>query len=160
MKENVFDVLVFLFDNYLEDEYRVNEDEETLKNKLLQAGFGNSEVNKAFDWLEGLTTAAGEVGRGKEASAGGVHRIFNDQEMGRLDTECRGFLASLEQAGVLDMHDREMVIDRVMALESDDVDLYQLKWVVLMVLLNQPGKEHAFTRMEGIVMDRTETGLH
>jgi uncharacterized protein Smg (DUF494 family) len=29
-----------------------------------------------------------------------------------------------------------------------------------MVLLNQPGKEAAFTWMEGVVMDQMETGYH
>jgi len=93
-------------------------------------------------------------------SGTGVNRVFNKQEMGKLDTECRGFITFLDQAGVLDMHDRELVIDRVMALESEEIDLYQLKWVVLMVLLNQPGKEDAFGWMEGIVMDQVQAGLH
>jgi Smg protein len=159
MKENVFDVLMFLFDNYLEDEYEINTDQDILKNKLVQAGFGNSEVNKAFDWLEGLTVR-NDVAEEEKLSGSGVNRIFNEQEMGKLDTECRGFITFLEQADILDMHDRELVIDRVMALESEEIDLYQLKWVVLMVLLNQPGKEDAFSWMEGIVMDQVQAGLH
>ena len=52
------------------------------------------------------------------------------------------------------------MIDRAMALEAEEIDLQQLKWVVLMVLLNQPGKEAAFTWMEDIVMDDTQSGLH
>jgi Smg protein len=159
MKENVFDVLMFLFDNYLEDEFEINADQDILKKKLVQAGFGNSEVNKAFDWLEGLIVR-NDVAREEQLSGKGVKRIFNEQEMGRLDTECRGFITYLNQAGILDMHDRELVIDRVMALESEEIDLYQLKWVVLMVLLNQPGKEDAFSWMEGIVMDQVQAGLH
>jgi Smg protein len=80
--------------------------------------------------------------------------------MDKLGTDCRGLITYLEQADVLDSGDRELVIDRVMALESDEIDIYQLKWVVLMVLLNQPGKEAAFTWMEGVVMDQMETGYH
>ena len=69
-------------------------------------------------------------------------------------------LAFLEQAKILDAQDRELVIDRVMALESGDNDLYQLKWVVLMVLLNQPGKEEAYAWMEEVVMDQQAAALH
>jgi Smg protein len=47
-----------------------------------------------------------------------------------------------------------------MALESDDIDLQQLKWVVLMVLFNQPDKEAAITWMEDIVMDDINANLH
>ena len=59
----------------------------------------------------------------------------------------------LEQTGVLDHNTREMVIDRVMALESEEIDLEQLKWVVLMVLFNQPGREAAYAWMEDLVFD-------
>jgi Smg protein len=159
MKENVFDVLMFLFDNYLEDDFEINADQDILKKKLIRAGFGNSEIDKAFDWLEGLIVH-NDVSGEEKLSGKGVNRIFNDQEMGKLDTECRGFITFLDQAGILDMHDRELVIDRVMALETEEIDLYQLKWVVLMVLLNQPGKEDAFNWMEGIVMDKVQAGLH
>ena len=93
-------------------------------------------------------------------AANGTLRIFSAPEMQKLDIECRGFLLFLEQSAVIDSHDREVVIDRAMALEAEEIDMQQLKWVVLMVLLNQPGKEAAFTWMEDIVMDDTHSGLH
>ena len=62
--------------------------------------------------------------------------------------------------GVLNLQDRELVIDRVMALESEDIDLQQLKWIVLMVLFNQPGKEAVITWMEDIVMDDLNERMH
>jgi len=159
MKANVFDVLMYLFDNYLDDEYEMDQDKDSLKNILARAGFEDRQVSKAFDWLEGLAMR-NDVTQEEKLSGTGVNRIFNDMEMSRLGTECRGFITFLEQAGVLDMHDRELVIDRVMALESEEIDLYQLKWVALMVLLNQPGKEAAFTWMEGMVMEQVENSLH
>ena len=61
---------------------------------------------------------------------------------------------------MLDNQNRELVIDRVMALESEDIDLQQLKWVVLMVLFNQPGKEAFITWMEDIVMDDLNANIH
>ena len=66
----------------------------------------------------------------------------------------------LEQVGVLDPVNRELVIDRLMALGDDDIDLDQVKWVVQMVLFNQPGKEAAFSLMEDLVFDRGESRLH
>ncbi len=66
----------------------------------------------------------------------------------------------LENIGVLDGSDREMVIDRLMALETEEIELQQLKWVVLMVLFNQPGKEAAFTWVEDLVMDEFNASLH
>jgi Smg protein len=159
MKETVFDVLMYLFNNYLDDDYELNADQDSLHKVLTLAGFGDNQVNKAFDWLESLSYQ--DMVNNDDKTASSIsHRIFNDQEMDKLGTECRGLITYLEQADILDVSDRELVIDRVMALESDEIDIYQLKWVVLMVLLNQPGKEAAFTWMEGVVMDQLETGFH
>ncbi len=55
MKETVFDVLMYLFNNYLDDEYEINTDQEYLRNELMQAGFDDEQINKAFDWLESLS---------------------------------------------------------------------------------------------------------
>lgn len=159
MKETVFDVLMYLFNNYLDDEYEINSDQDFLKNELMQAGFDDKQVNKAFDWLESLSEQDRQDRAGNSASRIS-HRIFNDQEMDRLNSECRGLITYLEQANILDAQDRELVIDRAMALESEEIDLYQLKWVVLMVLLNQPGKEAAFTWMEGVVMEQMDAAYH
>ena len=159
MKETVLDVLMYLFDNYIEEEVDLTPDQESLKMQLRQAGFGDHQVNMAFDWLEGLTLYKGDMETMQLINTPSI-RLFSDIEIDKLDIECRGFLLFLEQAGVLDVYDRELVIDRVMALDADDMDLRQLKWVILMVLFNQPGKEAAFTWMEDIVMDDVNAIIH
>lgn len=159
MKANVIDVLMYLFDNYIDEDIEFSPDQEFLKTRLKEAGFGSSQVDKAFDWLEGLASQKEcntSINYPNEQSL----RLFNDDESGRLDTVCRGFLLYLEQTGVLGLSERELVIDRVMALETDEIDLHQLKWVVLMVLFNQPDKEAAVTWMENIVMEDINTNLH
>ena len=52
MKENVFDVLMYLFENYMYEEPETDPDRESLQSSLLQAGFSQVEINKAFEWLE------------------------------------------------------------------------------------------------------------
>jgi len=159
MKETVFDVLMYLFDNYFEEDYEINSDQDSLKYELVQAGFGDNQVSKAFDWLEGLALQKDLI-QADNLSGKTTLRMYSEREMEKLDVKCRGFLVFLEQSSVLDAYDREVVIDRAMALEAEEIDLQQLKWVVLMVLLNQPGKEAAFTWMEDIVMDDAQGGLH
>ena len=126
MKESVLDVLMYLFEHYLDEETEVESDQESLRAELTNAGFPDAEVSKAFAWLEGLTNEHEEGGAIAVAGVGSV-RIYTDEEMRRLDTSCRGFLLFLEQVGVLDGHARELVIDRVMALDDEEMDLNQLK---------------------------------
>lgn len=160
MKESVLDVLMYLFEHYLDDDdVDVDSDRESLRQELSEAGFPHMEISKAFDWLEGL--AADQEGPCPEGVKDAPStRIYAVEEMERLDSEGRGLLLFLEQAGVLDATTRELVIDRVMALEAGGIDLEQLKWVILMVLFNQPGKESMFTWMEDFVFDREAGRLH
>ncbi len=71
-----------------------------------------------------------------------------------LDAECRGYIARLERAGVLSAANRELVIDRLMALVDDEyegAELEQVKWVVMMVLSSADGHETAQARMEAML---------
>jgi Smg protein len=79
--------------------------------------------------------------------------------MRRLNAETRGFLLSLEQSGVLDASTREVVIDRVMALEVEEIDLNHMKWVTMMVLCNQPGQEYVYAWMEDVVLNGVDAKL-
>ena len=157
MKENILDVLMYLFENYMNDEIEFDTDEESLKTELEQAGFHKGEISKAFLWLEGL---AGLQGSSEQVSSAESIRVYTTEESEKLDLDSRGFLMFLEQTGVLDHNTREMVIDRVMALESEEIDLEQLKWVVLMVLFNQPGREAAYAWMEDLVFDEIPGVVH
>ena len=86
--------------------------------------------------------------------------MFAPQELDRLETQGAGFVMFLEQRGVLDAAQRELVLDRVMALELAEVDLADLKWVVLMVLFNQPGHEAAYAWIESELLEDTLESLH
>ncbi len=66
----------------------------------------------------------------------------------------------MEHSGVIDADQRELVLDRVMALDQDDVDVDDLKWVVLMVLFNQPGSEAAYAWMESQMFEDEPEPVH
>ena len=144
-EETILDVLLYLFENYFYDDPDAVRDRDSLQASLIQAGFSPTEISKAFDWLEELANQRPGL---SQPRANGPVRVFVEAEVDRLDRECLGFLMFLEQHGVLDADQRELVIDRAMALDQDEVDLDDLKWVVLMVLFNQPGAEAAFAWME------------
>ncbi len=159
MKENMFDVLMYLFEHYyMDEETDLSPDRESLHTELVEAGFPSLEINQAFEWLEGLAVQEHEIQSPQTENA---IRLFSERECERLDTESRGFLLFLEQMGILLPESRERVIERAMALDTDDFDIAQLKWVILMVLFNQPGAEAAYAWMEDLVFDSVPGGyLH
>ena len=154
MKANVLDVLIYLFDHYMVDSHDANR--EALISELEEAGFQGREIDKAFAWLEALT----EDQDRRSAPGQRSIRIFAPQELERLDADSRGFLMGLEQSGVLTPTHREIVIDRIMALDADEVDLEQVKWVTLMVLFNMPGQEAAYAWLEDLVLGGSPPSYH
>uniref|UniRef100_UPI0025EC8461 DUF494 family protein n=1 Tax=uncultured Nevskia sp. TaxID=228950 RepID=UPI0025EC8461 len=135
MKETLLDVLMYLFENYQDGEFSDSDNQETLAVELSAAGFPDEEVAHAFAWLDGLANQRNAPTlRGRTDTL----RLYAPQEQERLSAECRGFLLYLEQLGILNGESRELVIERLLAFE-DEIDLERVKWVCLLVLINQPG---------------------
>lgn len=158
MKENVLDVLMYLFETYIDAEEEPEPDQTVLRDELARAGFAEMEIDRALNWLDGLTDQHKIRPHSTQTPHG--TRIYNDAEQGRLDVGCRGFITYLEQIGILSPTQREILIDRLLALDTPDIDVEQVKWVVLMVLFSQPGQEQAYARMEDLVFDDDATAIH
>ena len=158
MKEGVFDVLMYLFETYIDADEDPEPDQNELRGELVRAGFGDTEIDRALDWLDGLAESHDERILSPQTEHG--TRVYNELELERLDTQCRGFIAYLEQIGILSPPQRELLIDRLLALETPDIDVEQIKWVVLMVLFSQPGQELAYARMEDLVFEEEQAALH
>jgi Smg protein len=147
MKETVLDVLMYLFENYQHGEFSDADNQDTLRDELTAAGFPSEEVEHAFTWLDGLSE---QRQRPLVFGTPSAMRVYAREELEKLSSECRGFLLNLEQLGILDSSSRELVIDRLMAF-SDEIDLERVKWVCLLVLINQPDAEAAFEHLEDLV---------
>ena len=158
MKEGVFDVLMYLFETYIDAEEDPEPDQNELRGELVKAGFGDIEIDRALEWLDGLAEDHNQRIFNPQTEHGS--RVYNELELERLDTQCRGFILYLEQIGILSPPQRELVVDRLLALETPDIDVEQIKWVVLMVLFSQPGQEIAYARMEDLVFEEDHNELH
>jgi Smg protein len=155
---SVLDILIYVFDRYMLVEAPAVPRREHLARDLERAGFAPAKVERALDWLTDLAFGH-ESAAETEAQAHGV-RVFSDGELMRLSTECRGLLLTLERARVLTAQQREIVIERMLALDADEPDTEQLKWVVLMVLSSQPGCELAVERLGGLMLAATSNAPH
>ncbi|QYF94525.1 DUF494 domain-containing protein [Massilia sp. PAMC28688] len=132
----MFDILVYLYETY----YRPDAcpEPEALARKLSAVGFDEEEISEAIVWLSDLTEMAGADTGAAFASSG--TRFYVEQEYDALGTPAVGFIQFLESAKVLTPVQREIVIERALALEESPVGLGKLKIIVLMLLWSQ-GKE-------------------
>lgn len=158
MNENVIDVLIYIYENYMGNEDNIPHDQIMLEEELSQAGFPSTEIQKAFDWLDDL--ARNQITMSQNPASNPSMRMLTPQEEQRLDLDARGLLLTLEQSGLLDKTSRELVIERAMALDEEQFNSEDIKWIVLLVLMNQPGKESAFAQIEEMIYNRPTDRLH
>lgn len=129
----MFDVLVFVYENYYAGESCP--EPAHLERKLSAVGFESDEIEEALTWLRGLDTAAHPTPLApwlihpSETSV----RIYQVTEQYHLGPACLRFINFLESAGVLPAYMREVVIDRAMAAPGGPVSIDDLKVIVLLV---------------------------
>ncbi len=144
----MFEVLAFVYQHYWGGDACPQWNQ--LERKLHAVGFDAQEVTDALHWLNGLRQATGDTLRPPSTPAdtdGAVGalglavqhpsvdsmRVFSVAEQNRLGAQCLGFIRFLEQSARLPVHMREIVVDRAMACDFDELGLEDLKIIVLMV---------------------------
>jgi Smg protein len=152
----MFDILVYLFENYYQSD--LYPDEDALARKLTAAGFEHDDISDALTWLQGLSATDASTLPASLAEST-AFRGYAQAETTKLGVEGRGFLAFLEGAKVLTPLLREIIIERAMALSEDSVSIEKLKVIVLMVLWSQ---QHSIDSLvlEELLSDRAQLLMH
>lgn len=157
MKQTVVDVLMYLFENIIGEEAHVDPERDLIASQLEEMGFPQHEIMRAFDWLEDLAEIQHEsTGRQQQAQS---IRIYSELEKLILDQQSIGFLIYLEESGILTATTRELIMDSIIALDVE-LDIEQLKWIVMIVLYSHPGEENAYAWMESMVFDQLVSYMH
>ncbi|MFT5063755.1 MAG: Smg protein [Gammaproteobacteria bacterium] len=165
MKANMLDVLFFMFEHYDDSTIAaVEADPSTslaifsetrrLEEQLFNEGFEEQEINLALRWLEDLGTQVGAISTiTADSPTVGYLRLFSDEEQRLLGNDCCNFLLSLENDKMISPDQRELIIDRALALDfaNVEIDLPQFQWLTLMVLANIPEADDAYDWVEELI---------
>lgn len=150
MKENVVDILKYLFESYLDEEFNHIPTGKQVQKELSLAGFNNQNITKAFQWLEDLASIKNNTFEQQHSFS---NRIYNSYELERFTTGARGFLLYLENKGLLDFNLRETIIEKSLELDVEKIDLNLIQWVVLMIFYNISDSDAVFTWIEGMIFE-------
>lgn len=140
----MFEVLVFVYENYWRGD--ACPELQQLERKLSAHGFEPDEIQDALVWLDGLNLAAQHTQLAPESGPPSIEaatadrqqsatslRVYSIAEQDHLGAAGLGFLSFLDSAGVLPAAQREIVVDRAMAVTGGPIALDELKIIVLMV---------------------------
>ncbi|HUH61239.1 MAG TPA: DUF494 domain-containing protein [Candidimonas sp.] len=131
----MFDILVYLFENYYTPQACPQAD--VLAHKLAAVGFEDEDISEALGWLHGLAQTSEERGQLVADPRSDSRRIFTDHEYQALGTPAIGFISFLENSGVLPTALREILIERAQATNESPISLQKIKIIALMVLWSQ-----------------------
>lgn len=140
----MFEVLVFMFENYFANQ--AMPDDTTLEQELAEAGFKQNDILGAFSWYEGMKSILNkpELDYSHQATA---TRLFTKSELKKINTESLGFLIFLQQANVISDMERDLIIDRAMALKQALITIEETRWITMMALWNK-GREKDYSFVE------------
>jgi Smg protein len=129
----MFDILLFLFESYFDAGSYPEPDR--LSAKLSAAGFEDNDIHQALTWLSGLRELSNATYPVIINQSG--LRCYSDFEFQRVSEEGLRFIGFWEINKIITPIEREMIIDRVVALERNKLSLDKVKLIALMVLWNQ-----------------------
>jgi Smg protein len=144
----VFDILAYLVERYYE--LGAGPDQETMSRQLAAAGFETQGIHQALGWLSGLQQPGWP--HPQAGSAAPLHDVGATQARRGMPR-----LPALP-GGALDVRQREVVLDRIMATEIE-IGLDELKLVILLVLWNHRSPLDTLILDELLVSERVVT-LH
>lgn len=129
----MFEILIYLFESYFD--VGSYPDPDKLSRKLTAAGFEGEEIDEALTWLSALQQQNPDNYPASLVHTGMRH--FAELELQRVGFEARQFLLFAEQQQMISAVEREMIIDRAVALQQENLGLDKLKLIMLMVLWNR-----------------------
>jgi Smg protein len=129
----MFEILMYLFESYFDAGSYPEPDK--LSRKLSAAGFEEEEISDALTWLSALQEQNSDNYPASLEHTGQRH--FAELEMQLISFEARQFLLFAEQQHLISAVEREIIIDRSVALKHENLALDKLKLIMLMVLWNR-----------------------
>ena len=152
----MFDVLVYLYENY--GAFEACPDAAALGRSLADAGFDDDEIREALSWLQGLARIVEDTDTlALERSTG--MRIYTAAETEQLGAPAIGFLTYLDSAAQLSAQQREIVIERALAIDEAPLTIATVKIIVLMVLWSHSA-DVDFLLLEELLDDSAQHPMH
>ncbi len=158
MNENIVELLLYLFENYIYENKDTDLDDQSIQQGLSQAGFASLTIDNAFSWLENLQTDI--ISHQNIKIHNDSFRVFTNSEHQKIDEECQDFILYLNNSDILNNVQREILINAIMKPEINHFDVDDLQWLALMVLFSQPEQEQAFANLESLLFETEEFYEH
>ena len=152
----MFEVLVFIFENYIA--HHALPDDDVMTQELSAAGFNQKDIQGAVGWfqeMKSMLTHPPAVYSHQHTAT----RILTDSELKKINIESISFVLFLQQANVINDVERDLIIDRAMALKQEQVNIEEMRWITMIALWNE-GREKDYLFVEDALFNPRGLTLH
>ncbi len=152
----MFEVLVFMFENYFAN--HAHPDSEVLTQELSAAGFAYSDITGAVHWfdeMKSMLTQPPAIYCHKDSGM----RVFANKELKKINLESISFILFLQQANVINDVERDLIIDRAMALKQEHIHIEEMRWITMIALWNA-GREKDYLFVEDAMFNPRGLTIH
>ena len=152
----MFEVLVFMFENYIAHHALLDDD--IMTQELSAAGFEQSDIVGAVDWFHEMKTRLIEP-PAVYAHQHSSMRLFSESEYKKISLESISFVIFLQQANVINDVERDIILDRAMALKQEQIKIEEMRWITMIALWNA-GREKDYLFVEDVLFNPRGLTLH
>ena len=152
----MFEVLVFMFENYFA--HHAMPDADVMGQELSAAGFEQTDIDRAFDWYDEMKYRLTQPDIKYSHQYSGM-RVFSETELKKINTESIGFVMFLQQANVINDMERDLIVDRAMALKQQEITVEEMRWITMIALWNE-GREKDYLFVEDAFFNPRGLTIH
>jgi Smg protein len=152
----MFEVLVFMFENYFAN--HAQPDSEVLTQELSAAGFDHSDITGAVHWFDEMKSMLAQPPAIYCHKDSGM-RVFANSELKKINLESMSFILFLQQANVINDVERDLIIDRAMALKQEHIHIEEMRWITMIALWNA-GREKDYLFVEDAMFNPRGLTIH
>lgn len=129
--EKIIEIIVYLLAEMKENKQIGKDDMVNLSN----LGYTQNEINTAFSWIY-TKIYAGEKIFNDDKSVSKSHRVLHNAESFIISPESHGYLIQLQELGLINDMDMEVIIDKIMLSGYTHVDIEDMKIIIAGYLLD------------------------
>lgn len=151
-KRDMLDAILYLFDKHISAYTKFTANEAVLADELEEHGYPLNTIDRTVAWVSNIP----KLKRHLESLAlrDNTLRIFSAEEGKIISAPIRAYIAQLEKSGFITTTEREIIISCIMQIDkTDELELSQIKRVIVMVLFNLSDKYNALLAYEHILND-------
>jgi Smg protein len=131
MHEKIVEILVYLISE-LRKNPSIGDIDLTV---LSQKGYSSSEISTAFNWLYEKISKGDATITDTAPSSPHSHRVLHEAERSVISSEAYGYLIQLRELGLITELDIEVIIDRIMMSGYLSVNIEEIKFMVVALLM-------------------------